>query len=153
MSWFLGVITWYHWMTQPSIGRAALRLKSPQALSTLETAQEFLEAAGYPDSLAAGYFIQHGSAFVPWLAKWGCLYFEYLYLYMHMYVCVCVCLEIYVFDMRHCCEFVIIYVRYISLTDVTCPNKFEFMNLTNGSSSREAFQNELNMVRLYVFCG
>ena len=52
----LGVITWYHWMTPP------------QALSTLETAQEFLEAAGYPDSLAAGYFIQHGSAFVPWLA-------------------------------------------------------------------------------------
>lgn len=93
MSWFLGVITWYHWMTQPSIGRAALRLKSPQALSTLETAQEFLEAAGYPDSLAAGYFIQHGSAFVPWLAKWGCLYFEYLYLYIYAYVCVRVCVS------------------------------------------------------------
>lgn len=37
--------------------------KHEKALSTLETAQEFLEAAGYPDSLAAGYFIQHGSAF------------------------------------------------------------------------------------------
>eukprot|EP00438_Fugacium_kawagutii_P009426 Skav202037 [mRNA] locus=scaffold1138:282094:284762:- [translate_table: standard] len=34
-----------------------------KALVTLETAQELLEAAGYPDNLAAGYFIQHGSAF------------------------------------------------------------------------------------------
>lgn len=29
-----------------------------------------------------------------------------------LYICVCVCLEIYVFDMRHCCEFVRIYACY-----------------------------------------
>eukprot|EP00435_Cladocopium_sp_Y103_P061145 s53_g22.t1 len=34
-----------------------------KALTTLGSAEQFLEAAGYPDSLAAGYFIQHGSAF------------------------------------------------------------------------------------------
>lgn len=34
-----------------------------KALTTLASAEQFLEAAGYPDSLAAGYFIQHGSAF------------------------------------------------------------------------------------------
>lgn len=38
-----------------------------KALVTLKAAQQPLEAAGYPDDLAAGYFIQLGLAFVPQL--------------------------------------------------------------------------------------
>lgn len=37
-----------------------------QALSALAPAERLLEAAGHPDALAAGFFIQYGAAYVSW---------------------------------------------------------------------------------------
>lgn len=44
-----------------------------KALGALASAEELLEAAGSPDNLAAGYFMQRGATFATWIeeCRWG----------------------------------------------------------------------------------